>query len=659
MILLRSYITRLPRPVKRAVMVASDLVILAGAVWAAFALRFGDPLPHYLLEFWWLLIAVPLLTVPVFYLLGLYRAVVRYMGPQALLAVLKGVTLSTLMVGAVVLLVNQRSVPRSIIVLYWLLALFGMESTRFLARVYLRGTGKLRLDSKEAVVLYGAGATGVQSAAALLNGNEYEPVAFVDDDRRLHGSVMHGVRVFAPSALQRLVDEYAVGHVLLAMPSVARSRRRHIIESLESLPVHVKTLPGLGDFVSGAARVDEFREVGIEDLLGRDPVAPDPELLQGTVCGKAVMVTGAGGSIGSELCRQIALLQPRVLLLCEQTEFALYRIERELCGLAARQPAQFEVVPLLGSVTDQPFMTRIMRAWGVQTVYHAAAYKHVPLVEHNTIGGVRNNVLGTWYAAEAALEAGVETFVLISTDKAVRPTNVMGASKRFAELVLQGLTGRLQTKESGGTTFCMVRFGNVLGSSGSVVPLFRDQIRKGGPVTVTHPEITRYFMMIPEAAALVLQASSMARGGDVFVLDMGQPVKILEMAKRMIRLAGCEMLDEEHPEGDIDIEFIGLRPGEKLYEELLIGDNVTGTSHPMIMRAEETFHAWPRIARQLQLLDGACVGFDCETLRNILLETVSGFNPIKNIHDLVWQKSHTALPDLHEADRASKVRSLY
>jgi FlaA1/EpsC-like NDP-sugar epimerase len=422
------------------------------------------------------------------------------------------------------------------------------------------------------------------------------------------------------------------------MPSQSRARRNAKQAQQEPLPVHVKSLPGLADLVSGAARVDDFREVDIEDLLGRDPVIPDQGLLENCIRGKVVMVTGAGGSIGSELCRQVLRLSPRVLILYELSEPALYRIERELRPIRQAEGIAAEVVPLMGSVTERAALRRVMSVWGVHTVYHAAAYKHVPIVEHNYISGVRNNVFGTWYAAEAALAAGVERFVLVSTDKAVRPTNVMGASKRLAELVLQGLHDQTRRDCEPVTRFCMVRFGNVLGSSGSVVPLFREQIRGGGPVTVTHPEITRYFMTIPEATALVIQAGAMGRGGDVFVLDMGESVKIVDMARRMIHLAGYEVRDAENPHGDIAIEFSGLRPGEKLYEELLIGDEITPTQHPMIRRAQECSRPWSQMQAYLEQLLRACDRFDCEGVRKVLLETVNGFNPTDSIHDLIWQR---------------------
>ncbi|EAR20523.1 polysaccharide biosynthesis protein [Nitrococcus mobilis] len=627
----------LPRRTKQLIMVGADMAMLPLAVWSAFALRFGTVAPPYLDRFWWLFIATPLLTIPILYALGLYRAIVRYMSTQAVFAVVNGVGLSALLIIAMSLMLDMRGLPRSVVLLYALFALLYIGGSRFLIRTSLQSLIRRRTN-KEPVVIYGAGAAGLQSAAALLNGNEYEPVAFVDDNPALQGMVMHGIKVHSPELLSKLAAALEVSYVLLAMPSLSRLRRNAILDRLEPLPVRVKTLPGLADLVSGAARVDEFREVDIEDLLGRDPVIPQQRLLGQCIHGKVVMVTGAGGTIGSELCRQILRLAPQALILYELSEPALYRIEQELQRIVQAEGIAAEVVPLLGSVTERAMLRRVMSGWGVHTVYHAAAYKHVPIVEHNYISGVRNNIFGTWYAAEAALAAGVERFVLVSTDKAVRPTNVMGASKRLAELVLQGLHDR-GTREGGpATRFCMVRFGNVLGSSGSVVPLFREQIQSGGPVTVTDPEVTRYFMTIPEATALVIQAGAMGQGGDVFVLDMGDSVKIVDLARRMIHLAGYEVCDEENPDGDIAITFTGLRPGEKLYEELLIGAVDAPTQHPMIRQAQESFQPWPQLQPHLDKLLRACDRFNCEAVRKLLLESVSGFQPTPDIHDLIWQR---------------------
>ena len=646
---LRHWIDTWPRAFKRAVMVLADVVMLPLALWSAFALRLGTPTPDVFTSLpWWLFAAVILLTLPVFQQLGLYRAVVRYIGGQAMRAVLGGVTFSALLLVAFSFVSPVVvEIPRSVPIIYWGTALIYVGGSRYLVRALLLGQAARR-SGGEPVILYGAGAAGLQSALALRGGGQFEPVAFVDDDPGLHGSEVSGLRVYPPFELPRLIDRFKATEVLLAMPSAGRGRRREIIGQLEPLAVHVKTLPTLADLVSGDARLDEFQEVAVEDLLGRDPVPPREDLLAEGISGKTVMVTGAGGSIGSELCRQILRLEPMQLLLYEISEYQLYRVERELRTQAASDGIETTVVPLLGNIANRQRLEQVMAGFGVHTVYHAAAYKHVPLVEHNLIEGVRNNVFGTLRCARAAMAAGVASFVLISTDKAVRPTNVMGASKRMAELVLQGLS---ESREAlgHGTRFTMVRFGNVLGSSGSVVPLFREQIRAGGPVTVTHPEVTRYFMTIPEAAELVLQAGSMGEGGDVFVLDMGEPVRIFDLARRMIRLTGYEVRDEEHPHGDITITFSGLRPGEKLYEELLLGEAVESTDHPMICRARELSFPWPELEAKLEELDAACQAFDCPAARQVLAWGVCGFGKEGTIVDWLWQHQRGETPAVQAA----------
>lgn len=614
-------LTGLSRRSKQRIVGGTDFVLLAIALWASFALRYGEVVPRVLVEegYWWLLVAVPALSIPCFAALGMYRLVVRYMGPQAVVSVLKGVSVSLLVLVALVLLFRLEAVPRSSYFLYWLLALMAVGGIRFTARAWFQGWLR-QLRGREAVIIYGAGGAGVELANTLRAGREFEPFLFVDDNPSLQGSVVSGLRVYRPGDLSVLVERYGITQVLLALPSASRARRREIVDGLTRLPVHIRTVPSLQDIVAGSARVDEIREVDIDDLLGRESVDADPALLDRCIRDRNVLVTGAGGSIGSELCRQILQRCPASLVLFEQSEFALYRIATELREAARREYPDVRIEGLLGSVTDQSRLGAIMRAFRIETVYHAAAYKHVPIVEENVLEGVRNNVLGTWVTATTAMAHGVGAFVLVSTDKAVRPTNVMGASKRFAELTLQALAA----DGEGDTCFSMVRFGNVLGSSGSVVPLFREQIRQGGPVTVTHPEITRYFMTIPEAAALVIQAGSMARGGDVFVLDMGEPVKILDLATKMIHLSGCDVRDETNPGGDIAIEFTGLRPGEKLYEELLLGDNVTSTAHPMILRAEEERFPLTEIEAMLDALRTACDGFDSEAAREVLRNAVRG-----------------------------------
>jgi FlaA1/EpsC-like NDP-sugar epimerase len=634
---MRKYFDRLSRQTKRSIMIASDSVLLPFALWIAVILRLGIWPPHFngLVS---MMLMAPLVAIPVLMRLGLYRAITRYAEDHVLITVVKGVTLSVLILIAADALFSIDGLPRSAFLIYWGISVIYITSSRMLVRAYFRKDTWSGCEARRVVLIYGAGETGVKLAAALSAGNHIVVRAYIDDKLELQGSDIAGVRVFSPKSLDMLFAHEDIDSVLLAIPSTSRKRRSEIIRALAQYKVPVKTIPSMLDLVNGLATVDEIREVEIEDLLGRDAVQPVSQLLKKCIEGKTVMVTGAGGSIGSELCRQILIHGPTQLVLFEKSEFALYQIEQELNLTNLAQGRDIKLVPILGSVTHQNRVEHVMRAFHVQTVYHAAAYKHVPMVEHNMIEGVLNNVFGTWRTAEAAKSAGVETFVLISTDKAVRPTNVMGASKRFSELVLQALS-----REAGFTRFCMVRFGNVLGSSGSVVPLFKKQIENGGPLTVTHPEITRYFMTIPEAAALVLQAGAMGQGGDVFVLDMGAPIKIAELARKMIQLSGMEVRDELNPEGDIEIQFSGLRPGEKLYEELLIGDNVTGTEHPLIMRAEEMELPWLFLQNKLQQVDMASHQFDCQTVMDVLLEVVDGYKPTGEIFDHVWEENHASV----------------
>lgn len=619
-------------------MVLADAVCMPLALWAATALRYGELYPE-IAGLYLLLLLSPLVIVPVFVRAGLYRAVVRFMADQMIFTAIKAVSLSVLLLVTFNLLFRIAPIPRSSFVIYWGVALLYVAGSRFFARAYLLQDG---MPSRhpgvgKKVMIYGVGETGVKLAAALRSGCQFEVVGFLEDNASACGGEIGGIRVYPVEMLAEvLADEgWVLDSVLLAIPSASHKQRQEIIRRLEPLRISIKTIPSAADLASGVSSVTEIREVEIEDLLGRDSVLPVDGLLDQCIRGKSVMVTGAGGSIGSELCRQILRQKPACLVLFERSEFALYQINQELDSINELLKTKVQIVPVLGSVAHQHRVERVMRKFGVQTIYHAAAYKHVPLVENNMIEGVLNNVFGTWRTADAARNAGVETFVLISTDKAVRPTNVMGASKRFAELVLQAYA-----REAGSTRFCMVRFGNVLGSSGSVVPLFKRQIAAGGPVTVTHPEITRYFMTIPEAAELVLQAGSMGQGGDVFVLDMGAPVKIIEFARKMIHLSGYSVLDEENPTGDIEIKFSGLRAGEKLYEELLIGGNVSGTEHPLIMRAEEIELSWSCLSKKLLELDEAFHRFDCESVRRILLDVVDGYQPSGDICDYIWEESH-------------------
>ena len=619
----------LPRNIKQALLLFLDMSFVGAAMWSAIALRYG----HTDFFIGPIEIACAILTIlisaVIFLRLGLYRAVIRFMGQQAVWAIIRGVSYSTMVLGATIFFA-QATVPRSMPFIYWGLALFLIGGTRLLVRAYYQDKLYSACDK---VIIYGAGDSGRQLLTAVNHGDQFRAVCFVDDDKRLQRTVINGVQVMPPVMIAELIEEHDISQVLLALPSVSADRRREIINSLVNLPVYVRTVPRFADILQGKASVAQIQDIALEDLLGREPVPPHPELIERCINDKVVMVTGAGGSIGSELCRQIVMAGPRELILLDNSEYALYHVERELQTMLDAAELELEVVALLGSVQDQRRLKRIYSTFSVQTVYHAAAYKHVPLVEYNIAEGVANNIFGTWYAAAAAIEAGVETFVLVSTDKAVRPTNIMGASKRFAEMLCQALASN-QNK----TRFCMVRFGNVLGSSGSVVPLFREQIKAGGPLTVTHPEVTRYFMTIPEAAQLVLQASAMGLGGDVFVLDMGEPLRILELAQRMVRLSGYCARGEDNPEGEIEIVFSGLRPGEKLYEELMLGDHVAGTGHPMIMRAEDEYPALQQLQSWLDELDSHCDQMDCDSIKAILMAAVSGFHEHQEVHDHLWNK---------------------
>ncbi|WP_245932404.1 polysaccharide biosynthesis protein [Isoalcanivorax indicus] len=598
-------------------MVLADLVALPLVFVVAYAVRVGDVLPTVAQP--WLILLAPLITVPFLYVSGLYRAVVRYLGGEAAIAIFTGMAMAAVVLAASGSLLGLEGTPRSVFIIYAVFGMLWLGASRFLVRRYLFWALHVR-ERPERVAIFGAGTSGIQLAMALANGRQYSPTAFVDDQREAQGSLIQGLPVLNRQGLHNYVKQGKVETVLLAMPSATRAQRLRVITFLEKLPVKVKSVPSMCDIVSGKASIEQIRDVAIEDLLGRDPVPPQGNLLGACIAGRNVLVTGAGGSIGSELCRQIIQLNPRRLVLVEHNEFGLYSMERELTELAAQQ--DIEIVAVLGSVVARGLLESVCRRYGIQTLYHAAAYKHVPIVEMNPSAGVRNNIIGTFSAAEAAENAGVERFILVSTDKAVRPTNVMGATKRFAELILQGMALR-----GSNTVFSMVRFGNVLGSSGSVVPLFREQIRQGGPVTVTHPEVTRYFMTIPEASQLVIQAGSMAEGGEVFVLDMGEPVRIFDLATAMIHLMGYSVRDEQNPLGDIEIHFSGLRPGEKLYEELLFGDDGVGTRHPMIMQAREEAHPWAVIEKALDQFRIALEVGDEAAMRQLLRRYVMGYAP--------------------------------
>ena len=611
-----------PRSAKQLVVIGLDLVLSVLATWVAFSLRLDTlHLPDALqLRVY---VIAPCLAIPVFIHFGLYRAVFRYTGQAALMATAQAVAVYALALSVLLVSVQWTMVPRSLGILQPLVFLILVATSRAMARFWLAGKGEAGEGGAGRLLIFGAGTAGVQTAVALAVSRQFTLVGFVDDDPAKCGRSINGVPVWPASAVAERIAREGVTDILLAIPGATRERRKAIVDALKALPVHVRTLPSMQDLASGRVKVQDFRELDIEDLLGRDPVPPRADLLAQDIAGRVVMVTGAGGSIGSELARQIFAQHPHTLVLLDHSEFALYTIHQELLALRLGALADIALVPVLARVSDSAHMKALCLHHRPATVYHAAAYKHVPLVEFNPGQGVLNNVFGTLSVAAAALEAQVGRFVLISTDKAVRPTNIMGASKRMAELVLQALAQR--HGGPGGTCFSMVRFGNVLGSSGSVVPFFRQQLAAGGPLTVTHPEVTRYFMTITEAAQLVLQAGAMGQGGDVFVLDMGEPVKILDLAHRMVQLAGLSVRDAAHPDGDIEIAITGLRPGEKLYEELLIGDNPQSTLHPRIMKAHEDMLPWDVLQDHLSALRAAAVAEDEAQIRAVLAVCVQGF----------------------------------
>lgn len=608
-----------PRAAKRLIVVALDVVLALVATWLAFTLRL-DALHSPTGAQWWVYALAPALSVPIFIRFGLYRAIFRYTGQAALMVTAQAVAIYAGLLLALLVWQRWPEVPRSLGVLQPLIFLLLVGASRASARFWLANMHSAYRQSEGRLLIYGAGTAGVQTASAMAVSGQFVVLGFVDDDAAKVGRSVNGVPIFMASDVPNVVTRQGVTDILLALPSASRDRRNVIIDSLRALPVHIRTLPGLADLASGRVTVQDFRELDVEDLLGRHPVPPNAELLARDLAGQVVLVTGAGGSIGAELTRQIALQGPRQLLLLDHNEFGLYSIHQELQGICSARGLAIELVPLLGSVTNYDRLHAICSAYRPATVYHAAAYKHVPMVEHNAGEGVANNVFGTLNMARAALASSARRFVLISTDKAVRPTNVMGASKRMAELVLQALAA-----EARSTCFTMVRFGNVLDSSGSVVPLFRRQLASGGPLTVTHAEVTRYFMTIPEAAQLVLQAAAMAAGGDVFVLDMGAPVKIMDLARRVVQLSGLSVRDGANPDGDIEIAITGLRPGEKLYEELLIGDNPEPTGHPRIMKAREPFVPWAELAEELKALESAARQDDLIAIKDFLRRHVQGY----------------------------------
>ncbi len=639
---IRNRILAMSRSAKQALMLATDFVGFSLSVWMAAWLLFGSEIPFF--QTLLLIAAVLIVAIPLAWKLGFYHSVVRYVGVDLIIAAIWTTSGSTFALIAAAFLANLVSTPTRFGIAYWTISLLYLLGSRWVARYCLNRRNRRR----ENVIVYGAGSAGSRLVVALLSGESFLPVAMVDDNQSKQGKSVSGLVVKSPDRIASLASQLNATRVLLALPSISRRARLAIITELEKLSVRVQVMPEIDDLASGHARVDDIRDIDVSDLLGRITVPPDPKLLGAPVHGKAVLVTGAGGSIGSELCRQILRQTPKLLVLFEVSEASLYQVNKDLCTIAEKDGIRCEILALLGSVVESSRIREVMKTFKVDTVYHAAAYKHVPLVEQNIIEGIHNNVFGTLCAAEAAIDTDVETFVLVSTDKAVCPTNVMGATKRLAEIVLQALQSRSKS-----TRFCMVRFGNVLASSGSVVPLFQEQIRNGGPVTVTHCDIIRYFMTIPEAAQLVIQASAMTCGGDVFVLDMGQPVKISDLARRVINLMGLEVRDNKHPDGDIEIQYTGLRPAEKLYEELLIGTNASKTEHPRIMRAVEDYIQYSALEILLEDLRLSVQSRNRIQARSVLLTSVNEYAPTNGIEDLVWtsrrRTSDTAIDDQYPA----------
>jgi FlaA1/EpsC-like NDP-sugar epimerase len=631
----------LPRFIKRFVVVVVDVLLSLIAVWAAFHLRLDqESLPQF--QQWYVYLLAPVLAVPIFIHFGLYRAIFRYTGMAAMATLVKAVGIYAVLFFTSLLLFKWDGVPRSVGLIQPLLFLLLVGGSRAIARFWLAGLSAKSRHAEGRLLIYGAGEAGVQTASALAMNRHFFLLGFVDDDKSKVGGSINGVDIIGTDDVAEAVERMGVTDILLAIPSLGRAQRNDIISRLRSLPVHVRTLPGMGDLASGRVTMQDFQELDVEDLLGRTPVAPDRTLLASNLANKVVLVSGAGGSIGGELCRQIVAERPSKLILLDHNEFGLYTIHSELLHLCAEQGLTVELVPLLASVSNFERLHEICMLYRPATVYHAAAYKHVPLVESNFSEGVLNNIFGTLNMARAAIESNATHFILVSTDKAVRPTNVMGATKRMAELVLQALAastnlqfdlqdGTKTAEMSNSTLFAMVRFGNVLGSSGSVVPLFRKQLLSGGPLTITHLDVTRFFMTIPEAAQLVLQAGAMAKGGDVFVLDMGQPVKILDLARRMAQLSGLTLRVDGSPDGDIDVEVTGLRPGEKLYEELLIGGNPEGTDHERIMKAHEECVSWAVLAPMLVALRQAAVQNNEVVIKNTFMQLVQGYSPSSGV----------------------------
>lgn len=631
-VMLDYFVFELSRFKKRIISLVIDTILIITSFFFAYWTRLGEITAFDNHQIWFALIGTLIVTLIAFVKLGLYRAVLRYISFKALAMIAIGALISSISLVLFSFFIDSF-IPRTVPLIYFSYVFLLCGGVRMLVRYYI---GLLLDKDNDSVLIYGAGSNGRQLAVMLKHSYRYRIRGFIDDNVKLHGTYLLGNKIFSPNDISRLVQKYNVKLILLAIPSASRSKRKAIIDSLIPLKIKVQTIPDMEDILQGNAKIDELREVNIEDLLGREPVLPNKDLLQKNILHKAVMVTGAGGSIGSELCRQIILNEPDILILFEVSEFSLYSIHQELLEIAKKNNVvNTKIYPVLGNVQDIERLDRVLSHFSIDTIYHAAAYKHVPLVEYNMIEGVQNNVFGSYNVARCAAEHGVKSFVLISTDKAVRPTNVMGASKRMAELCLQALSEQLKDYQ---TCFSMVRFGNVLGSSGSVIPLFRKQILKGGPITITHPDIIRYFMTIPEAAQLVIQAGAMAKGGDVFILDMGEPVKIVDLAKNLVQLSGLSVKDENNPKGDVEITYTGLRPGEKLYEELLIGgDNVRKTSHPRIMTAEEVYLPFEQLSEILAELENSCRDANYMAIRQTLLNAPTGFKPTTEIVDVLYK----------------------
>jgi FlaA1/EpsC-like NDP-sugar epimerase len=629
---MRRKIIHLPRKTKQGVAIAVDICMCVLSTWIAFSLRLDTI--HVPEGYQWHVYQIaPLLLMPIFLKFGLYRAVFRYTGIAAMVSIAKAVCVYGAVFFSFLVWMGLPGVPRSVGILQPLLLFSLVGGSRAFARLWLSQTdGERKYQRDSRMLIFGAGAAGAQIADVLQQRRQFTVIGFLDDNPEMAGKRINELKVYPASEAESVIGLFDVTDVVLAVPSATRARRNEILESLRRFHVHVTSLPDLTDLARGKVMLADIHELDIVDLLGRDPVPPNPYLISRNIHNKVVLVTGAGGSIGSELCRQILNEQPSCLLLLDHNEFSLYEIHRELQEQAGLLGLTTELIPLLGSIKDYDRISQVCRTWHPQTIYHAAAYKHVPLVEHNPAEGIRNNVFGTYNVARAALEHGARDFVLVSTDKAVRPTNIMGATKRVAEMVLQALAaapaqalvpGVGQVHER--TRFAIVRFGNVLDSSGSVVPLFREQIKAGGPITLTDREVTRYFMIIPEAAQLVIQAGAMTEGGDVFVLDMGQPVKIIDLARRMVQLSGLKVHEEGAADGDIEIQITGLRPGEKLYEELLIGETAKPTAHTRIMKAHEDFLPWSELKQHIEQLARIVEKNDVEAIRTLLAQLVTGY----------------------------------